>query len=206
MQKRNNENTLLWGGMFLTLGILSVSAAEINLDINSKALYDQTNTFNYKYETTVLNGTKVVNGLDVDYKMDYRYNIESRNGNKVSTSSPQITVFTHGWQGNAGNWGYEDNSLVNIIQKKNNANIYTLSFESNYNDYHELTIKDSTGLYNKSGDEKIVKTVDTTKPIILVFDGANTGYKHDYIYTQFNYAVSRVVYEVKKKVTISYHD
>ncbi|MCR5232028.1 MAG: leucine-rich repeat protein, partial [Acholeplasmatales bacterium] len=194
---------------FLSIGFVKVYAdtnSSSDLDINSKELYDQTNTYNYKYDVTLPTGIETKNGVDRDFKGESRYNIIdengnilAKNGNQVMDGIPQITVFTHGWQGNSGSWGFGKDSLVTILQKQFNANIYTLDFyaRDRYTSDHEFVLYDSTDLYVNGGKNNSVNTVDTNKPAILVFNGVNTGYRHEYIYTQFNYAVSKVVYEYK---------
>ena len=190
---------------FLFIGFTKVYAWKVSFNINSKALYDQTNTYNYKYAVTLPDGIQLNNGIDRDFEGESRYyitdengNLLEKNGNQVMLGIPQITVFTHGWQGNDGSWGYGSDSLVYLLSEQLNANIYTLDFPETYSSKHEFVLLDSTDLYVNGGKSIEVNTVDTTKPAILVFNGANTGYRHDYIYTQFNYAVSKVVYEYKR--------
>ena len=128
-------------------------------------------------------GKTEVKADDVD-----NYNINSK---------ALYTVFTHGWNGDAGSWGSGEDSLVTRLGKLINANIYTLDLNDTYNEKHDFTIYDSNDKYYRNGNNVKFSSIDTSKPIILVFNGANTGYKNDYIYTQFNYAVSKVVYQVK---------
>ena len=182
----------------LFIGKTAVKADDVdNYNINSKALYDETNTYNYLYDTTIPNGTEVKNGIDRSFNNDARYDMKSQNGNMVMSNKTQITVFTHGWNGHADSWGSGEDSLVTKLGKLINANIYTLDLNDIYNEKHNFTMYDSNDKYYKNGDDKGSSGIDVSKPIILVFNGANTGYKNDYIYTQFNYAVSKVVYQVK---------
>ncbi len=187
----------------ICIGLLFIGKAEVkaddvdNYNINSKALYDETNTYNYLYDTTIPNGTEVKNGIDRSFNNDARYDMKSQNGNKVMSNKTQITVFTHGWTGDAGSWGSGEDSLVTKLGKLINANIYTLMIDKKYDEKHNFLINDSNDKYYKNGYDNESSSIDTSKPIILVFNGANTGYKNDYIYTQFNYAVSKVVYQVK---------
>lgn len=187
----------------ICIGLLFIGKTEVkaddvdNYNINSKALYDETNTYNYLYDTTIPNGTEVKNGIDRSFNNDARYDMKSQNGNKVMSNKTQITVFTHGWNGDAGSWGSGEDSLVTRLGKLINANIYTLDLNDTYNEKHDFTIYDSNDKYYRNGNNVKFSSIDTSKPIILVFNGANTGYKNDYIYTQFNYAVSKVVYQVK---------
>lgn len=182
----------------LFIGKTAVKADDVdNYNINSKTLYDETNTYNYLYDTTIPNGTEVKNGIDRSFNNDARYDMKSQNGNKVMSNKTQITVFTHGWIGDAGSWGSGEDSLVTKLGKLINANIYTIKFDYNYDEKHNFTMYDSNDKYCKNGDDKKSSSIDASKSIILVFNGVNTGYKNDYIYTQFNYAVSKVVYQVK---------
>ena len=187
----------------ICIGLLFIGKAEVkaddvdNYNINSKTLYDETNTYNYLYDTTIPNGTEVKNGIDRSFNNDARYDMKSQNGNKVMSNKTQITVFTHGWNGHADSWGSGEDSLVTKLGQLINANIYTLMIDKKYDENHNFSINDSNDKYYKNGDDKESSSIDASKPIILVFNGVNTGYKNDYIYTQFNYAVSKVVYQVK---------
>lgn len=180
----------------ICIGLLFIGKAEVkaddvdNYNINSKTLYDETNTYNYLYDTTIPNGTEVKNGIDRSFNNDARYDMKSQNGNKVMSNKTQITVFTHGWNGHADSWGSGEDSLVTKLGQLINANIYTLMIDKKYDENHNFSINDSNDKYYKNGDDKESSSIDASKPIILVFNGVNTGYKNDYIYTQFNYADS----------------
>lgn len=107
----------------ICIGLLFIGKTEVkaddvdNYNINSKALYDETNTYNYLYDTTIPNGTEVKNGIDRSFNNDARYDMKSQNGNKVMSNKTQITVFTHGWNGDAGSWGSGEDSLVTRLGK-----------------------------------------------------------------------------------------
>lgn len=117
----------------LFIGETAVKADDVdNYNINSKALYDETNTYNYLYDTTIPNGTEVKNGIDRSFNNDARYDMKSQNGNKVMSNKTQITVFTHGWNGHADSWGSGEDSLVTKLGKLINANIYTLDLNDIY--------------------------------------------------------------------------
>ena len=121
----------------ICIGLLFIGKAEVkaddvdNYNINSKTLYDETNTYNYLYDTTIPNGTGVKNGIDRSFNNDARYDMKSQNGNKVMSNKTQITVFTHGWNGHADSWGSGEDSLVTKLGQLINANIYTLMIEKN---------------------------------------------------------------------------
>ena len=186
---------------FVIIGFLSIYAKEaINLSIDSKYLYDETNTYQYIYDETI--------GTDFDNNARYVLNVNKKNKEFVSNETP-ITVFTHGWAGWGDSWGNGNDSLVSILQKEWDANIYTLHFEKEPSDEtYFLKVYNSTATHRYASDGLVneieITNFDENKPIfdwskknIFVFDGYKTGFSNDYIYTQFNYALSRVVYDYK---------
>lgn len=189
--------------------------AENFSDINNVNLYSETNTYNYK-ELKDVNGN-MMNTIDFNFNNNSRYDMSKRNNNIVSNRKPMITVFTHGWDGHASDWsknsngfGYNQESLINKLINSQDSYLYVGSFydengdNSIYNHYNYKLI-DITSDYIlknkiKLNDEKYTNSyiTDISKHIIIVFDGVHTGLGHDYIYTQFNYMLSNVVYQVKQ--------
>ena len=191
---------------FILIGLISLlffsylnSMAYEDNYFNSKAFYSQTNTYNYLYDTTVPDGTSIEDGIDVSFNNEARYDMSKQNGNVVSNNMAQITVFTHGWNGNESSFGYGENSLITKLARLQNANIYIFGFEEkpDYVNTHKLFLKKVNSDIYDASNSSLVDDVDPSKPIILVFDGYKTGLRNDFIYTQFNYALSRVVYSVK---------
>lgn len=198
--------------MFLLISINVY--ADTTFDINSEKLYSETNTFNYK-ELKDENGNEV-NTIDYDFYNNSRYDMSQRNKNVVSNKEPMITVFTHGWNGHAKDWsslnekfGYNKDSLINKLMNEKDSYLYVGKIydkneenEDIYKDY-DLSLINVTELYNSKKDIKLnindaTSISDISKHIIIVFDGINTGLGHDYIYTQFNYMLSSVIYQVKQ--------
>ena len=186
---------------FVVIGFIKIYAEEsIDLSINSKYLYDETNTYQYKYDETI--------GTDFNNDARYVLDISQKKNERISPSS-SITVFTHGWTGWGDSWGNDDKSLVSILQKKWNANIYVLDFKKGGNDSPYLFRVYNSTLNHHYADrlENKIEITDSfysytaifdwTKKNIFVFNGYRTGVENDYIYTQFNYALSRVVYDYK---------
>lgn len=191
---------------FILIGLISLlffsylnSMAYEDNYFNSKTFYSQTNTYNYLYDTTVPDGTDIEDGIDVSFNNEARYDMSKQNDNVVSNNMAQITVFTHGWNGNESSFGYGENSLITKLARLQNANIYIFGFEekTDYVNTHKLFLKKVNSDIYDANNSSLVDDVDPSKPIILVFKGCETGLRNDFIYTQFNYALSRVVYSVK---------
>ena len=180
-----------------------VAEDEIDLTINSKELYDLTNTFEYNsnYE-----------------KNSARYNITRENVNfkapNVDEGKPLLTVFTHGLEGDASHWsnvdgffGYTNDSLISRLANTTDSNVYWIRFEkqNNFkifnitNFFSKYTVNNNL-LINVVDDDSIAEIKDISKHSIIVFEASSAASSgtNDEVYTEFNYAISRVVYDVKK--------
>lgn len=177
---------------FILIGLISLlffsylnSMAYEDNYFNSKTFYSQTNTYNYLYDTTVPDGTDIEDGIDVSFNNEARYDMSKQNDNVVSNNMAQITVFTHGWNGNESSFGYGENSLITKLARLQNANIYIFGFEekTDYVNTHKLFLKKVNSDIYDANNSSLVDDVDPSKPIILVFKGCETGLRNDFIYT-----------------------
>ena len=174
----------------------------MDTSIDSVDLYNETNTYNYILNTT--------NTSSYDFNNDARYDLNDRNANMVENEGPAITVFTHGWNGHAStfldsNKDTKNASLVKeFIDKICDSNIFIAKYNETNNDYEinrEVLLYDITKEYKDNGTYSgsiIPEINDISKHIVIIFDGYNTFDGHDYIYTQFNYMMSNILYQYKK--------
>ncbi len=199
-----------------------VSGSEMDTSISSKALYDETNTYDYLYDSLDLKGyinkptgSKEKNLIGDVFKSDYRYNIKQRNENKVLNTTP-ITVFTPGLGTMAEGWSGNLNSKGKMVFGYNSKSIITRMYNDYFNtDCNVISMKASMlnisfYLLNDGVRQKNVAYVlnkasrllfsnfDFSKPTIVVFETEQISESNDYVYTQFNYAISTLLYEYKK--------
>ena len=198
---------LLGATAFVSLGkfIKVVFAQENNTSENfigytySGNLYSQTNTFTYNESTKT-------------------YNVSEEGripGADVSEDAPLITVITHGldesasnWSNNSGiNFAPNEDSILSVLNETyksktgQDANVY----------WAKLGKKDSNicfklipliennvenGLYIEDGST-ISQITDISKHIIIVFEAYATGGSNNEVYEEFNYMLSKIVYDVK---------
>lgn len=157
-------------------------------------IYSATNTFNYNTTSK-------------------KYNISEtgKNSNAVDNdSAPLITVLTHGldcnasvWSNQNGQFSKDDESIIskinslyyNITQK--NANVYwaKMTGMSNFELYPLIESNMVKNIYVQNNTDKYI--TDISKHMIIVFEAINSGKSNDYIYEQFNYMLSKIVYDVK---------
>ena len=186
--------------------------------LEGAALYNATNTYAYKGDNTLTEGSIA--------KRTYEYYNVSDNGRiedaQVNSGAPQITVLTHGFGGAASHWsninysfGYDEESLISRLNKElsNESNIYWAKMNTSRS-FHLFDLKDPANI----GSDNIYKEINTiteitdaSKHIIVVFEGTkadpnnsnnnnenNTdGYNYA-LYEEFNYMLSKIVYDVKK--------
>ncbi len=169
------------------------------------------------------NDSKINNQYDYSIK----YSMENRNNNEVTTDMPpQITVLTHGLGSDAGTWSnhyskgspdntvfaYDSESLISQIEEKNNGNvnIYLARAErrdvSNENGKKKIysgmslfditNCKSATNSYYSTGT-LVSSITDISKHIVVVFETFGSDESNDNVYYQFNYVISRIVYDVK---------
>lgn len=135
---------------------------------DSEELYSCTNTYNYNPEFETNSS---------------RYNLSRKNDNIVD-NKPLLTVFTHGlggdashWSNNNNNFAYVNSSLITRIAKTTDCNIHWVYFDEN----------------------KELKIADISKHSIVVFQASSTATNgtNDEVYSEFNYAISKIVYDIK---------
>ena len=161
-----------------------VNANEINFDID----YNECNTFEYIG----------------DAKNEPHYDLDKRN-NEIVGNDVLLTVLTHGLGGDASHWskasdeaqtdsdskdlfGYEKDSLVDKLCD-------ALEYKANV-------------LYCSINENRLISTIKTAEfgckggdnyHTIMVFETKQTFDSNEYVYSQFDYAVSKAVYDIKLK-------
>lgn len=169
--------------------------------LNETDLYDQTNT--YKYNTGSYG--------DLTIKDYFITNASGKTNERVTTAAPQITVITHGLDGRASHWSnidgkfaYDSDSIMSRLDRellkagRSGANIYLAKMKYNKS-FQLFDLKDDE---NRDGDNyeqnsTTTKITDNSKHIILVFE-AHDSSAHNYeVYEDFNYMMSKIVYDVK---------
>ncbi|MCR5350383.1 MAG: alpha/beta hydrolase [Acholeplasmatales bacterium] len=206
--------------IFSSILILSTVKASEEIkdtyDIDDETLYNLTNTYDYKeveeYTLTddilknISNYIRYLNSLG-----DSKYDLSKENDNEVIDDYPQITVFTHGWNGYACDWDskfsgdcVDENSVIyEYYNKYNYSNVFYAQFtdESNFNVYNVT--------YNYKNNFKIDTTnitpvkdsfsaITDSKHSIIIFESDNSMIEHSYVYKQFNYMLSTAVLQYKK--------
>ncbi|MCI5938507.1 MAG: hypothetical protein MRZ17_01195 [Acholeplasmataceae bacterium] len=190
-----------------------INASSNNFNINSLQLYSSTNTYNYN--------TNINDSIRPGIENNRLYIMNSkndRNGNVVSTEAPLITVLTNGLGGDASHWsnigadnnlfGYTPDSIITKLFKRGNSNIYIAKVTNNTfelydiaKQYSDALLSNKTDLEEIKFDEKnqISSITDISKHSIVIFqsDGSTTNLENYKVYKEFNYAISRVVYDVK---------
>ncbi|MCI5582250.1 MAG: alpha/beta fold hydrolase, partial [Anaeroplasma sp.] len=181
-------------------------------------LYNVTNTYHYKfYENS--NGKKPIldeNGIqtneeEIIYDNDYRYDFNLRTGIPVETGEANITILTHGLNGDASHWSnngngvfaFNKNSIITRLYNiYNDANVYWLNFYNSHNfDLINITTQIENNTENntfRTTGNKVYSITDITKHLIIVFDAYNSNGSNDDIYSQFNYGISNIVYQYKQ--------
>ena len=188
-------------------------------NLSDQELYNATNTYN------VVNGFDSLS-RDDDYVVEDSgavfydwYNTGTKNTNVVDQGRPQITVLTHGFGGNAGHWSNNEdgtfaeneNSIIDAFSG-NNANLYLAKIDSNKKLYLiDIRLnKLQDGTYNKTitsnveGENHIATTIqelsrnDISKHTVIIFEAQNPDDSNAAIYNQFNYALSKIVYNYKQ--------
>ncbi len=158
------------------------------------------------------------------FRYKLKYDLSQKNNNFVM-DYPQITVLTPGLGSDAGVWSnaysttksdkfaYDSQSIIAQINDLSGANIYwnemtatltstsvltddgVISVTKPIYDFNLYDITNKTAAYNR--DTKINRITDISKHIIIVFDPQDEYGVNDNIYYQFNYALSKIIYDVK---------
>ncbi len=187
-------------------------------DLSGEDFYDATNTYAYK-------GANPHEDESFEYRSYEYYDVSEagRLNNQVdSEDQPQITVLTHGLGGNASHWSNNslevawikgarfqfaktDDSLMSRLENQllaeEGANLYWAKMTSQ-DSFELIDLKNKNniredGTYIDKNPHTIEKLTDNSKHIILVFEAKNPGHYNNYIYEQFNYMLSKIVYDVK---------
>lgn len=173
-----------------------------DLSITNEELYNATNTYKYK-------PNHQQNGA--------RYDLTKKDASKkVSDEKPLMTVFTHGLGGDASHWSndgkrfaYSNDSLITRLAKTIDSNIYWVKYETP-TEFKIIDISEAvyngidTGIVTNyeslSGQSEKDKITDISKHTIVVFNASYdaTSGRNDGVYTEFNYAISRIVYDISQ--------
>ena len=174
------------------------------------------NNFIATYEPGILSNSK--------FRYKLKYNLGQKNSNTVM-DYPQITVLTPGLGSDAGVWSNtysttksdmfaynKDSIITKIAEFTDGANIYWVKMKSatisvnimtpdgvisvKKNEYN-LNLHDVTNQKSIYVENKINNITDISKHIIVVFDPADAGGLNDNLYYQLNYALSKIIYDVK---------
>lgn len=193
-----------------TVGTAFAYDGYIEPDMSTQELFSQTNTFDC---------TSVVPKTDTtDYHVTYDLNNRKENVSVMDTT--QITVLTHGLASNASVWSnqyaadntsvafsFDPDSLIwKISEAAGGANVYWAHMDG----YENFTLYDLVNpmegytkvpeIY-KIGDELNLKEVnritDISKHIIVIFESTHAKESNDNVYYEFNYMLSRIIYDVK---------
>ena len=201
--------------IIITIFVLFVLEIKVNGDSNvfagqpgspgsGEALYESTNTFEYNTNVSNTPNNHLSSYFDVSSPLN--------NASPIKSGAPQITVLTHGLNGDASNWSnnedgdfaYDSASIISRIDselRKNNgsgANIYWAKMETNFT----FKLYDLNNPQNTSGNkyteiQTITKITDISKHIIIVFESSIPGGYNYQVYEEFNYMLSKIVYDVK---------
>lgn len=171
------------------------AASQSGFNLSEQELYNLTNTYPCE--------------IDSESKLAI-YNLNEKDTTKkVNKSTPAMTVFTHGLGASAATWSnnnfsdfqYSKDSLITRMSKLIDLNIYLVKVNE---ESFQLTIEDYTKPFNEKnselGPETIDKITDNTKHTIVVFQASETATNstNDAVYAEFNYAISRVVYDLSQ--------
>ncbi|MDY4186660.1 MAG: hypothetical protein SOX77_02215 [Candidatus Borkfalkiaceae bacterium] len=182
--------------------------------LTEKQLYNETNTYNVTEGLFNTSGNIIteVDGNRINNTTQYNvsYNLGQKNDNKV-TESAQITVLTHGLGSNAGTWSnnysktnnssafaYDGQSLISRISEQvGGAKIYwaKMSGYKSFNLY-DITAQKSTGT-TYTPTNVVNQINDISKHIVIVFDLNKSVESNNNVYYQFNYMLSKIIYDVK---------
>ena len=177
----------------------------VDYGIGDQNLYNKSNTYN----GTIDPSTGLVG-----------YDLQNRNSELVSSTAPLLTVLTPGLGSSAKAWSNNDNyftycedslinRLINLVD--GGANVYWYRIDR----FHNLEIIDINAQnndifnhnkyeYEYNDSDYYVKDLDNhfritdiSKPIIILFETYYSGQENDIVYRDFNYAVSKAVYDIR---------
>lgn len=179
------------------------------ININDNDLYNETNTYNYLLKND--EETKKHN-----FNYGYRYNLGEKNNNAVDDGDPLLTVITHGLGVGASCWSndneeiedfaYDHDSIITSLAQKSRCNIYWWDYDNlggaSFYDITEVVyngIESGRSMLYTSG-RKINHISSISRHSVLIFEASEHAMigGNENVYTEFNYAVSSVVYDIKK--------
>ncbi len=182
-----------------------------------KQLYDATNTYEYKEYAGHDYTADYVTENGVKVFKDW-YDMSTGTGNPIASGAPGITVFTHGLGATASHWsnngaGKFAPDVQSPVEQLNNAvklatgeyaDKYWVHF-SDLNTFYLVPLKGENiktdGTYMEFSEQNtelpqtVEKLEDVSNHIILIFEAVNPKYSNNYIYRQFNYALSKIAYD-----------
>nr|MCR4899106.1 alpha/beta hydrolase [Acholeplasmatales bacterium] len=189
-------------------------------------LYDKTNTYKFSYDTENIEITQDIYGSSESISdffdnlgksitmedCEPRYDLSNKNS-KTINAIPQLTVFTHGWEGHASSWdnkfdghAYDSDSAVQKLYDKfsfsdvfvakfiNSKNFKFINVTNNYK--NNTTVNLDYAVKNSAVSNNF-DAIKNDKHTIIIFESDRSGLGHDYIYNQFNYMLSAAVLQVK---------
>lgn len=156
-----------------------------------------------------LSDTNTFNATSVNPSaLEMTYDLSARNNNTVM-AVPQITVLTHGLGGDAGDWSngysatntstsfaYDSDSLISkLSERAGDADIYrAVILDTDKEDFDLIELSVSGNSYNA----QIKDSIDSvSNHIIIVFQAEDNMGGNDSVYYEFNFMLSRIVYDVK---------
>jgi len=166
-------------------------------DLSPEELFNRTNTFDIK------RNVQDKPYIDDSEPWGIEYNMSVRNGRTVMPI-PQITVLTHGLGGSAYNWSNDgarvfarcDESLFRKICE--NAKIYWARMHNDRRNFYLIDITEQTGQYDYRND-RVTQIDSTSRHIVIVFQAHNPLGSNDDVYCQFNFMLSRIIYDVARQ-------
>jgi len=203
---------------------LSVKAEVLSgSSLSEQELYNATNTYNVDESYFVDGVFQPTTDPDrKDSTAQYRITYDTSETNELADQVmdvTQITVLTHGldsgafaWSNNYtggsfdGAFASDDQSLISMISNAvGGANIYWAIMDDydtfNLFDITDQTIEDNEltngEIYDDSDENQVAGITDISKHIIIVFEAYESRESNDNIYYQFNYMMSKIVYDVK---------
>lgn len=185
--------------------------------LTEEQLYNQTNTYNVSAACFNDSG-EFINTVDQNSERDDKnqhnisYDLSQRQANVQVKARPQITVLTPGLNSGASAWSnnysennnknvsfcYDEDSLISkISENAGGAKIYWAKM-SDYNAFDLYDITAQKEAYTATDDNAVNNITDAAKHILIVFESNNAGGSNNNVYYQFNYMLSRVIYDVKQ--------
>ncbi|MBQ3596379.1 MAG: alpha/beta fold hydrolase [Clostridia bacterium] len=208
--------------LFVGLNSFQAKAFTGSEQIRENVLYNQTNTYDVKTKegekelfdsSGNLKNSTSGNYRKVQYVINYDLTEKNEKANNVMEYA-QITVLTHGLGSSAMTWSnnfsesntsddtvkfaYDSQSLITKISERvGGACVYWAKI-TNYRSFRLINITNQTtegSIYNENSN--VVDSItDISKHIIVVFDTELPNDSNNNVYYQFNYMLSKIIYDV----------